>query len=303
LDEFKNPNSGIMSTMGIKDLKKKTQVFGNNPGVLRNADQEEIQLDGLIEALQSEEINKYIHNLSTPTMIGRTNINVAVHRMFFMEADTDYKTFKIVAASNYILCLIARYIDHIHLEDASAIYRSANNSVLQGIYFETYFHTYILKTKSQCEINITYKYQLNKDVMEFESHKKRKKYSFKVEKYNRTDTISFSDLINDEFFCPKIFNFSTFDSAFKGSVKENNNKINKEAIFFFQCTVGDKHEIKGKNYSIIKNCLNLKVKEVNLIFIVPNAEVQFNPYIAKGSNIDFDRNINVYLGSFPMLPN
>jgi hypothetical protein len=143
LNEFKNLDSDIMSTIG------------NNPKIFRNADEEESQLNELNEALKSKELNKYIHNLPSPTEIGETNINAAVHRMFFMKPNTDYKTFKIVAASNYILCLITRYIDHIHLTDASAIYRSANNSVLQGIYFETYFHTYILKTKSQCEINIT----------------------------------------------------------------------------------------------------------------------------------------------------
>jgi hypothetical protein len=137
LDQFKNPDSDIMSTMGIKHLKK-TQVYGNNPGIFRNDHEEESQLNELNEALRSNELNVYLHNLSSLTEIGETNINVVVHRMFFMKPGPGYKTFSVVAASNYILCLIARYIDIIHLEDASAIYHSTSSSVLQGIYFENY---------------------------------------------------------------------------------------------------------------------------------------------------------------------
>jgi hypothetical protein len=59
LDEFTSLNSDIMLKMGIEHLEKKTQVFGNNPRVLRNADEEKNQLNGLIEASKSEEINKY----------------------------------------------------------------------------------------------------------------------------------------------------------------------------------------------------------------------------------------------------
>jgi hypothetical protein len=308
-NSFKVPETSndlnIITQMGLEHLSK-THVFGNNPRMLSkiSADEVKIYLSGLSDALSNSSFADYVRKLVSTKGWGDQCVDVAIHQFFFMKPTDHYKGFSLVPVSNYMLCFINRYINCMNVEQASYNYNnSINNAALRRIYFETYFHTYILKPQSQCEINITYKYQLDKDGFQFESHKKKTKYSFKVSKCIRADTVNFFDLVNGEFFCPKIFNFSTFGSVFKGFVRKGKSKQNKEIVFFFQYTLENQHEIKGKNYSIIENCLNLKsVKEVNLIFIVPNAEIEFKPYINEGSMINFDRHINVYLGSFPMSP-
>jgi hypothetical protein len=104
---------------------------------------------------------------------------------------------------------------------------------------------------------------------------------------------------DDDFHVPKKFNFPTFGSVFKGTIKEKKTDVGEKVFFFFQCTVGSSHHIKRKGYSIMKECLNLDpdIKQVSLIFIVPKPANTFKPALYPPLNT-FNRKIKVYLASF-----
>jgi hypothetical protein len=120
-----------------------------------------------------------------------------------------------------------------------------------------------------------------------------------VSNYVRESEIITSEFNNDEFHVPRDFNFPTFDSVFKGTIRSKTTGTGKKALFFFQCTVRNKHDIKEKGYSIIEKCLNLdpNIKEINLIFIVPHPADPFKPFLYAPLQ-NFNNNINVYLASF-----
>jgi hypothetical protein len=82
--------------------------------------------------------------------------------------------------------------------------------------------------------------------------------------------------------------------VFKGTARTG--KKDKNVVFFFQCTVRNKHDIKESDYLIMKDCLkNAKPEEeVSLIFIVPDSQKKFKPYLGLCLN-EFSPNITVYL--------
>jgi hypothetical protein len=287
----------LVMEMGLEKLKK-TDVFGNNPRTLKSSNLKGV-LNELIEAIKTGKLDKYINSLSFINNIQDKNIDSIIHQIFFMKPSKNFGSFSVIFASDYLFCLIGRYFDCIRINQASSLYCNSTNPLLKGTYFENYFHTYILRTMKNCVVNLKRKYILAGSEFQLENSPERE-CIFEVSKYNRTDEIIYSELQNNEYYCPRTFNFSTFNSVFKGTIKEGT--VNKNVIFFFQCTIQDQHDIKGKNYSIIKNSLNLKdVTEISLIFLVPNTEDKFTP--KKSININFDKHINVYLGSFPMLQN
>jgi hypothetical protein len=309
LNHFHFPNSfeilkinndlDIISRMGLEDLKK-TEVFGNNPRILSRTSAYDVKfcLNFLTTALRNRTFTDCVRRLSLGDLEDE-NIDYAIHQMFFMKPTDNYKDFRIVPASNYILCLINRYINYMNIQQASINYHnSINNHALQEINFQTYFHTYIFERMKNCVINLTSKYVF--DGKNFQPQEFRKiTYTFTVSKYNEVANIVPSGLVDGGFYCPEVFNFPTFDSVFRGTVHTRNK--NKKVVFFFQCTIRKDHDIKEEGYLIIKNCLNLlKPKEVSLIFIVPDAQEPFTPYL-DSSLKEFNCNITVYLGSFPML--
>jgi hypothetical protein len=107
------------------------------------------------------------------------------------------------------------------------------------------------------------------------------------------------DSSNNGSYCPIIFNYSTFDSVFRGKVKEYLGTsiipTSKNVVCFFQCMVGNSHPVKKGNYSIMAHCLKLrKIDEVCLIFIVPNSSIKINPILIS----DIDPGIVIYMASF-----
>jgi hypothetical protein len=144
--------------MGLKRLKK-TDVFGNNPGILATPSQEEIHLDNLIEALKSDKFCEYLKNISSPLDFDSECTDEIIHRFFFIKPKNDYKRRKIIPASSYILCLINRYFDNLKIDKAYKLYfnsLSIRNPSLQGINFETFFNTYISRQRRNCTINIEF---------------------------------------------------------------------------------------------------------------------------------------------------
>jgi hypothetical protein len=238
--------------MGLQDLKK-TEAFGNNPRILKSSEIKNI-LKGLSETMRSGNLDRYINNLTSISDVESKNINEVIHRIFHMRATDDYESFSPVLASGYLLCFITRYLDNIHIGKSSSLYFDNTNPVLKGIYFENFFHTYIMKTKKNCVIDLKHKYVLVGKKFQLNTFSERR-CTFDVSKYVRTDEIIYSELKSDEYYCPRVFNFSTFDSVFRGTIKETSG--NKNAVFFFQCTIQDHHEIKRKNYSTIKDSLKL----------------------------------------------
>jgi hypothetical protein len=286
-------NPGFVSKMGLDGLSK-TDVFGNNPRILSRPDIVKDFLMNLTTALKSSTFTTFITKFTATDVLDQ-NVDIAIHRLFFMKPIHNYCDFNIIPVSEYVLCLINRYVSYINISDASNNFQNSIHPVLRGINFETYFHTYISKTVKGCTINITSKYELKGTKFELEKSYQKKSFSFTILKYNRFDNITSSDLVEGGYYCPRAFNFPTFDSVFKGEADTENGKEN--VILFFQCTVKDKRDINEKGYWIIENCLD-GVNHVSLIFIVPNANFPFTPYWSSLSN--FDSRISIYLGSFPI---
>jgi hypothetical protein len=275
-------------------------VFGNNPRILRSSNVRG-DLEALVQAVKSKDLNNYVNSISSLNDTEHKSIDGIIHRIFFMRPKSNLLSYDIIFASDYLLCVIGRHLDYIASTKASSLYYNATHPILKGIYFETYFHTYILKTAKDCIVNLKRKYNYtfvkDKNDFQLENNFLERECIFEVSKYNRIDEIVHSDLRDNEYYCPRAFNFSTFDSVFRGTVRERS--TNKKVIFFFQCTIHDKHEIKGKNYSTIQKSLDLQgISEVSIIFIVPDTQLQFTPQCE-----DFNERINVYLGSFPMIKN
>jgi hypothetical protein len=77
-----------------------------------------------------------------------------------MRTSENYEGYTVVLASGYLLCFITRYLDHIYIKQASSFYYTSRNPVLKGIYFENYFHSYILRTMKDGDIVLKCKYKL-----------------------------------------------------------------------------------------------------------------------------------------------
>jgi hypothetical protein len=300
-NEFLNISEKTKSDMGLENLSK-SEVFGNNPRILKIAD-EDIVLTKLQDSFSNSKISKYMNSLITVPEIQGKNTDLAVHRIFSIKPTSDYCSASIIPASSYMACIVNRYFDYLKLNDASSNYKksiSSNNPSLIGINFETFFHAYIHNFRKNCIININLEYKLSG--RKFKSFDNQTTYTFDVSNYIRADEITFSIISNgksnDKYIVSKKFNFPTFDSVFKGKIKKDSIKKKKEVAFFFQCTVGDNHNIKKEGYSIIKESLNLpNIEEVALIFIVPNNLHSFTPVLDAGLN--FDKNIKIYLGNIP----
>jgi hypothetical protein len=309
LNHFQFPNSfevlkvsnnlDIISRMGLEHLKK-TDVFGNSPRILikTSACDVKLCLSGLTNALSNSTFAHDVRELCRRKLEDK-NIDIAIHLMFFIKPTDDYEYFSIVPASNYIQCLINRYINYMSIHQASNNYHSSiNNPPLRRINFQNYFHTYIFERMNDCVINLTSKYQYDGKYFKLQAFKK-KTCIFTVSKYKEVDDIVFSDLVDGGFYCPKVFNFPTFDSVFRGTVRTGNKS--EEVVFFFQCTVRKEHDINKKGYLVMKDCLEfLRPKEVSLVFVVPDTQEPFTPYL-DSSLKEFNHSIIVYVGSFPIL--
>jgi hypothetical protein len=299
-NEFLNISEKTKSDMGLEKLSK-SEIFGNNPRMLKFGD-EDVILRNLQNSFSDSKFIKYISSL-TLTEFQKKNTNLTVHRIFSIKPGSDYRSAIIIPASCYMACIVNRYFDYLRFNDALSNYKksiSSNNPSFIGINFETLFHAYVRNFQKNCVININLEYKLSG--RRFESFDIQTTYTFDVSNYIRADEITFSIIsngkLNDKYIVPKKFNFPTFDSVFRGKIKKDSIKKKKEVALFFQCTIGDNHDIKGEGYSIIKEFLNLpNIEEVALIFIVPHSLSSFTPVL--GAGLNFDKNIKVYLGSIP----
>jgi hypothetical protein len=289
MHHFKLPNTfdtisrtdDIISTMGLENLKK-TDVFGNNPRILASPSQEIIHLSNLIGVLERGDFCRYLKNMSSQSDFDTKCTNEVIHRFFFIKPESNYEGKIIIPVSSYVLNLINRYVDNLKIDEARLLYTNSllsRNPSFQGMNYETLFHTYISKTGRNCTINIKFEYKFSNK--KFKPRVIEKNYIFDVLKYVRESEIIPSKFDDDQFHVPKKFNFPTFDSVFKGTIKSSIRGVGKKALFFFQCTVGNKHDIKEEGYSIIEDCLNLNpdIKEVSFIFIVPNPASSFEPIL------------------------
>jgi hypothetical protein len=203
LKDLFDTSEGFVLEMGSKYLKK-TEVFGKSPRILNSYNINGVFRE-LIEAVKSGRLNKYISSLSSISDPTNANIDDVIHRIFFMKPSDDYESYNVIIASDYFLCFISRQFDYIRINQASTLYYSASSPILRGIYFETYFHTYILKTMKGCVVNLKGKYTIDdENEFQFENFPERK-CSFEVSKYNRTDEIVNFDLQSDEYYCPKTY--------------------------------------------------------------------------------------------------
>jgi adenosine deaminase len=134
LENFFDSSDELVVEMGLENLKK-TDVFGNNPTILKSSNIRNV-LKRLNDAMRSGELNEYINSSFLVCDLRNENINEIIHVMFLMKTNKNYECFSMILASGYLLCFITRYLDHIYINQASSLYYTNTNSVLKGIYFE-----------------------------------------------------------------------------------------------------------------------------------------------------------------------
>jgi hypothetical protein len=287
--------------MGVGNLKK-SDVFGNNPRkVMSSSD-----MDDLIElrkAATSESLKDFLSKTIILNDLMYKNVDDAIHRLFFIKTDADLCNPSLAYVSTYIQCLISRSYEFLKLDSAYKNYTnslSTGNPSLVGINYETLFHTYF-NQPSGCTIKI--EYQIKRENKDFKCFPFERSCLFSVKKYYKTNQLDSFSLFDGCYHSPVIFNFPTFDSVFKGKVKQKyktrRTPLSKDVVFFFQCTTGPQHTIKNDGYSLIRDCLNLpNISEVALLFIVPKCFESFKPVLTPPLNFeDIDDRITMYLAS------
>jgi hypothetical protein len=285
---------------------KKTDVFGNNPRKISLTNNDEHLLNRIRLAVCSDSLKNFLSKTVNVDELLHRNAADAIHRLFFITSDSDFGCPSLVFVSSYVQCLISRYLDFLKLTSACDNYQSSlltRNPSLVGINYETCFHTYFNQLLPQgCNVNFQYIIECKNKKFQFVPFESV--CTFYAKFYKRTDDINVGSLPNECYCSPIMFNFSTFDSVYKGKMKQTQKGrkagVSKDVVFFFQCTVGPSHTIKNDGYTIMRNCLSLsKVKEVGLVFVVPECSTDFKPLLIQPLNFDtIDSKIVIYMASF-----